>query len=42
MLAGEDNEKGPKKSVCLIIKKTTFERAANFFLVYFFPVVLHD
>ena len=38
MLAGEDDEKGQKKSVCLISQKTTFERAANYFLYISFPL----
>ena len=36
MLSGEGNENGVKTTIGLISKKTTF------FLVHFFPVVLHD
>ena len=43
MLSGEGNENGEKITIGLISKKTTLHVFHHtFFLVHFFPVVLHD
>ena len=41
MLSGDGNENKQKKSVRLI-SKNNFARAAHFFIVHFFAIVLHD
>ena len=42
MLSGEVNENGKKNNNRANYQKSDFARAAHFFIVHFFAVVLHD